>query len=96
MVFLYEGACTIYLIARGENKPTDKQWLQHYGEVKNWLADINKLSKVQGFTLEKQQANYANMGKQIIPIALIIVKSGLFKVRARAHPVFIACAGALN
>jgi hypothetical protein len=54
-------------------KPTDKQWLHHYDEVKSWLADINKLSKVQGFTLEKQQANYANMGKQIIPVALIIV-----------------------
>ncbi len=53
-------------------KPTDKQWLHHYDEVKSWLLDINKLSKVQGFTLEKQQANYANMGKQIIPARLII------------------------
>jgi len=54
-------------------KPTDKQWLHHYDEIKSWLTDINKLSKIQGFTLEKQQANYANMGKQIIPATITIV-----------------------
>jgi hypothetical protein len=53
-------------------KPTDKQWLHHYDEVKNCLDNINQLNKVQGFTLEKHQATYANMGKQIIPVTLII------------------------
>lgn len=53
-------------------KPTDKQWLHHYDEVKNCLENINQLSRIEGFTLEKQQANYANMGKQIIPTTLVI------------------------
>ncbi|MBL0711937.1 MAG: hypothetical protein JJV99_13140 [Colwellia sp.] len=55
------------------SKPTDKQWLHHYDEIKTYLADINQLDNIQGFTVEKQQANYANMGKQIIPITLTII-----------------------
>ncbi|MBL4765316.1 MAG: hypothetical protein JKX67_08585 [Colwellia sp.] len=54
-------------------KPTDKQWLHHYDEVKNWLTDINQLSNVSGFSVDKQQTNYANMGKQIIPVTVTIV-----------------------
>ena len=55
------------------SKPTDKQWLHHYDEVKTYLADINQLDSIQGFVIEKQQANYANMGKQIIPTTLTII-----------------------
>jgi len=55
------------------SKPTDKQWLHHYDEIKTYLADINQLDSIQGFVIEKQQANYANMGKQIIPTTLTII-----------------------
>ncbi len=53
-------------------KPTDKQWLHSYDEVKIWLDNINELNTVQGFSLKKQQTNYAKVGKQIIPISLTI------------------------
>ena len=51
-------------------KPTNKQLLHDYDQVKNWLDQLKGFEKYAGINLIKQQVNYSAMGKQFMPILL--------------------------
>tara|TARA_B100000745_G_scaffold178482_1_gene116913 strand:+ start:2835 stop:4070 length:1236 start_codon:yes stop_codon:yes gene_type:complete len=51
-------------------KPTGKQWLHHYDDVKYWLDDIQHYERLSGVVIAKQDIQYQAVGMQRLPVTI--------------------------